>query len=170
MCSRALAVRCPTPAISCPKCCSGAAFRGTFEGHPPHEVIGWVTRINCFLLFDLLISTRILNMSQASGWSQYFVVFQGETCETTSNALNGFGSKRWERVFVYAVLSTVPWVSVLDVLNGKDGLLGPARLKMQGYQARLKMDMRPYEAPREITGRWQVYQILSNAAWQFPWP
>jgi len=47
----------------------------------------------------------------------------------------------------------VPWVSVLDVLNGKDGLLGPARLKMQGYQARLKMDMRPYEAPREITGR-----------------
>jgi hypothetical protein len=31
-----------------------------------------------------------------------------------------------------AVVSTVPWVSVLDVLNGKDGLV--SRLKMQGYQ------------------------------------
>ena len=131
MCSRALAVRCPTPAISCPKCRSGAAFRGTFEGHPPHEVIGWVTRINCFLLFDLVISTYSQHFSTFR-MIPMFCCFSGWNMWNHQQCAEWFRLKKMGAGLGNAVVSTVPWVSVLDVLNGKDGLV--SRLKMQGYQ------------------------------------
>ena len=64
------AVRCPTPAISCPKCRSFYQLFGARLFRTSTSRSDWMgdSQIFCVLLFDLVISTYSVDMSQASGY------------------------------------------------------------------------------------------------------